>query len=236
MQVNSSKRVSNSYSDNRKSRIENPKWVGLIALAFTFAFGGAVAESQQPAKVHRIGRVALGGTPENSRRIDAFRQGLRQLGYEEGKDIAIESRYADGKPDRLNELMAELIRLKVAVIVTLGPTPTRAAKAATATIPIVMTQDSDPVGNGFVASLARPGGNITGLSTLAPEISGKQLELLKETVPKLSRLAVAGSFDDSGPRTIVKRDWTCRWAVKCTAAIPGRTGAQGYRNCIPSRK
>ena len=171
-----------------KKRAASSILVGVILLVVA-----AIAEAQQPAKVRRIGRVALGATPEDSRRIDAFRQGLRQLGYAEGKDIVIESRYADGKPDRLNELMAELIRLKVDVIVTLGPAPTRAAKAATATIPIVMAQDADPVGNGFVASLARPGGNITGLSTLAPEISGKQLELLKETVPKLSRLAVVGS-------------------------------------------
>jgi putative ABC transport system substrate-binding protein len=111
----------------------------------------------------------------------------------EGKNIVIESRWAEGKLDRLNDLAAELVRLKVDVIVTAGPAPTRAAKAATSTIPIIMTQDADPVGNGFVASLAKPGGNITGLSTLAPEISGKQVELLKETVPKLSRLAVFGS-------------------------------------------
>src|SRR5262249_32098735 len=104
--------------------------------------------------------------------------------------FVIEDRFADGKLDRLNEVAAELVRLKVDVIVTTAPAPTRAAKAATATIPIVMTQDPDPVGNGFVASLAHPGGNITGLSSLAPEIRGKQLELLKETVPKLSRVAV----------------------------------------------
>ena len=111
----------------------------------------------------------------------------------EGKNIVIEWRYAEGKLDRLPALAAELVRLKVDVIVTGGPAATRAAKEATATIPIVMTQDSDPVGNGFVASLARPGGNITGLSTLAPEISGKRLELLKEIVPKLSRVAVLGT-------------------------------------------
>jgi putative tryptophan/tyrosine transport system substrate-binding protein len=115
------------------------------------------------------------------------------LGYTEGKDIILEIRNADGKLDRLNELAAELVRFKVDVIVTRGSGPTRAAKAATSTIPIVMTQDPDPVGNGFVASLAKPGGNITGLSTLAPEISGKQLELLKETVPKLSRVSVFGT-------------------------------------------
>ena len=111
----------------------------------------------------------------------------------EGKNIVIEYRYAEGKLDRLPALAAELVRLKVDVIVTAGPVATRAAKEATKTIPIVMAQDPDPVGNGFVASLARPGGNITGLSTLAPEISGKRLELLKEIVPRLSRVAVFGT-------------------------------------------
>src|SRR5262249_9633833 len=137
-------------------------------------------------------------------RVEAFRQGLRQLGYAEGKDFVIEYRSADGKLDRLNELAAELVRLKVDVIVTAGPTPTRAAKAATATIPIVMTQDADPVGNGFVASLAHPGGNITGLSRLAPETSGKQLELLKETVPKLSRVAVLGTSTVPGQAILLR--------------------------------
>ena len=131
-------------------------------------------------------------------RIEAFRQGLRELGYVEGKNIVIEWRFAEGKPDRLPALAAELVRLKVDIIVTGGPTATRAAKEATTTIPIVMAQDTDPVANGFVASLARPGGNITGLSNLSPEISGKQLELLKEIVPKLSRVAVLGSFDLPG--------------------------------------
>ena len=127
-----------------------------------------------------------------------FRLGLRELGYVEGKNIIIEYRYAEGKLDRLPELAAELVRLKVDVIVTAGPSATRAAKEATATIPIVMTWDYDPVGNGFVASLARPGGNITGLSTLAPELSGKQLELLKEIIPRLSRVAVLGTSTTPG--------------------------------------
>jgi putative ABC transport system substrate-binding protein len=128
-----------------------------------------------------------------SARTEAFRQGLRELGYVEGKNIVMEYRYAEGKLDRLPALATELVRLKVDVIVTAGPAATRPAKEATVTIPIVMAQDNDPVGNGFVASLARPGGNITGLATLAPEISGKQLELLKEIVPKLSRVAVFGT-------------------------------------------
>jgi putative ABC transport system substrate-binding protein len=116
----------------------------------------------------------------------------------EGKNIVIESRYAEDKPDRLSELAAELVRAKVDVIVTGGSAVTRRAKEATQTIPIVMAQDSDPVGNGFVASLARPGGNITGLASLEPEISGKQVELLKEIIPKLSRLAVFGNSTQPG--------------------------------------
>jgi ABC-type uncharacterized transport system substrate-binding protein len=154
----------------------------LIALCFS-------AEAQQQKKIPRIGYLAV-NLRTNAFRSDAFREGLRDLGYAEGRNIVIESRSADGKVDRLNELAADLVRLKVDVIVTRGPAPTGAAKSATATIPIVMTQDPDPVGNGFVASLAHPGGNITGLSNLSPEISGKKLELLKEIVPKLSRVGV----------------------------------------------
>jgi putative ABC transport system substrate-binding protein len=131
-------------------------------------------------------------------RSEALRQGLRELGYVEGKTIVIEWRSAEGKLDRFPALVAELVRLKVDVIVTSGPLPTRVTKDATSTIPIVMAQVNDPVGNGFVASLARPGGNITGLSTLAPEISGKQLELLKEILPRLSRAAVFGTSTQPG--------------------------------------
>ena len=149
----------------------------------------SAADAQQPKKIPRIGYLVFAGTL-TTYRTDAFRQGLRQLGYAEGKDFVIEDRNADGKLDRLNELAAELVRLKVDIIVTRGPVSTRAAKAATTTVPIVTTQDPDPVGNGFVASLAHPGGNITGLSSLAPETTGKQLELLKEIIPKLSRVAV----------------------------------------------
>jgi putative tryptophan/tyrosine transport system substrate-binding protein len=153
-----------------------------------------IAEAQQPARVPRIGYLndsPLGSFPKI--RAEAFRQGLRELGYEEGKNIVIEWRYGDGKQDRVSDRAAQLVRLKVEVIVTAGAGATRSAKEATVTIPIVMTQDSDPVRNGFVASLARPGGNITGLSRLAPELSGKQVDLLKEIVPRLSRLAVFGS-------------------------------------------
>ncbi len=188
-------------SDNPKSktcpelcrRIQNRKWAGLFAIVVALTVCGAVAQAQQPKKVPRIGYLT-GATPDGqSARIEAFRQGLRELGYVEGKNVVIAYRYAELKPDRLTALAAELVRLKVDVIVTGGSGLTRAAKNATNTIPIVMAQDNDPVANGFVASLARPGGNITGLSNLAPEISGKQLELLKEIVPKLSHVAVLGT-------------------------------------------
>ena len=121
-----------------------------------------------------------------------------RLSYVEGKNIVIDDRNAEGKLDRLPALAAELVRLKVHVIVTVGGNSTRAAKEATSTIPIVMTNDNDPVANGFVASLARPGGNITGLATLDPELSGKRLEILREVVPKLSRVAVLGNSTNPG--------------------------------------
>jgi len=129
---------------------------------------------------------------------------MRELGYLEDKNIVIEWRFAEGKLDRLHDLAAELVLLKVDVIVTAGPNSTRAAKEATATIPIVMGLDIDPVGSGTVASLARPGGNITGLSSLQPEISGKRLELLKEIVPKLSRVAVFGISTQPGNAQALK--------------------------------
>jgi ABC-type uncharacterized transport system substrate-binding protein len=156
------------------------------------------AEAQQQTKIPRIGDLGGGSPSSYPARIEAFRQGLRELGYIEGKNIVVEYRYAEGKADREREIAAELAYMKVDVIVTTGPTVTRAAKEATVTIPIVMALDTDPVGNGFVASLARPGGNITGLSTLAPELSGKQLELLKEIVPKLSHVTVIGISTEPG--------------------------------------
>ena len=165
----------------------------------TFAFSAMLlalsfpADAQQPSKFPRIGYLT-GATPDGQLdRIEAFRQGLRELGYVEGKDIVIEWRSAEGKLDRLSAFAAELVRLKVDVIVTAGATGTGPAKEATTAIPIVMAQDGDPVATGIVASLARPGGNITGLSTLAPELSGKRLELLKEIVPKFSRVAIFGT-------------------------------------------
>jgi len=137
-----------------------------------------IAEAQQPKKVPRIGFLNASSPSSVADRLDAFRQGLRELGYLEGKDIVVEYRHAEGKQDRLNDLAGELVRLRVEVIVAGGTASAQAAKRMTKTIPIVMTNVSDPVSLGFAVSLARPGGNITGLSTLDPELSGNRLELL----------------------------------------------------------
>ena len=187
---------------------------------FRFALGAMLfalclpVEAQQPTNVPRIAYLAANFASAIADRTEAFRQGLRELGYVEGKDIVIEYRYAEGKLEHLPTLAAELVRLKVDVIVTAGPASTRSAKEATVTIPIVMAQVNDPVGNGFVASLARPGGNITGLSTLAPEISGKQLELLKEIVPKLTRVAVIGNSTRAGTAQMLKETELAAEALK----------------------
>ncbi len=162
------------------------------------------AEAQQPKKVPRIGLLGGGSASAIAGRIDAFRQGLRDLGYVEGKTIVVEQMWAEGKLDRLPALAAELVRLKVDAIVSAGPTVTRACKDANITTPIVMAFDDDPVGSGFVASLARPGGNISGLSSLSPGLSAKQLELLKEIIPRVSRVAVLGSLIHPGTAETLK--------------------------------
>jgi len=161
-------------------------------MATMFLATVSLVEAQQSKKIPRIGFLNALFPTTNPARIEAFRQGLRELGYAERKNIVIEYRYAERKVDRLPALAAALVRLKVDVIVTSGSQETIAAKKATNTIPIVMINVGDPVGSGFVTSLARPGKNITGLSTVSPELSGKRLELLKEIIPNLSRVAVLG--------------------------------------------
>jgi putative ABC transport system substrate-binding protein len=172
----------------------------IVFLAFSaLLFASCVsAQAQQSTKIPRIGWLTGGFLSVNTARQQAFRQGLSELGYVEGKNILIEWRGADNIRERGSALAEELARLNVDVIVTAGSGTARVAKEATLTIPIVMASDDDPVGNGFVASLARPGGNITGLSQLSPELSGKRLELLKEVVPKLSRVAVFGTSNNPG--------------------------------------
>jgi putative tryptophan/tyrosine transport system substrate-binding protein len=149
-----------------------------------------LAAAQQPKKVPQIGFLSSSSPSAVSARLEAFRQGLRELGYVEGKNIIIEYRFAEGMLERLPDLTAELVSLKVQVIVALANTGAVAAKHATQAIPIVIEAVGDPVATGLVASLARPGGNITGLSTLSPELSGKRLELLKEVLPTASRVAI----------------------------------------------
>jgi putative ABC transport system substrate-binding protein len=164
------------------------KAIVVLLVSLVLASVGLV-EAQQQAKAARIGFL-MASSPGADSRVDGFRQGLRELGYMEGKNIAIEWRYAEGKEDRVPKLAAELVQLNVEIIVTDGTNVTRAAKNATKTIPIVMASDADPVGNGFVASLARPGGNVTGLVNLLAGLSGKRLELLKEAIPGISRVGV----------------------------------------------
>ena len=150
---------------------------------------GAVAQAQQPAGIPRIGILGVSSSSSESARLEAFRRRLRELGYIEGKSLIIEYRFAEGKLDRLPDLAAELVQLKVDVIVATSGTATLAAKKAGVTIPIVFGVANDPVGQGLVSSLARPGGNITGLSNIALDLDGKRLELLKETFPKVTRVA-----------------------------------------------
>ena len=180
----------------RKGKLMRKNGFGLMLGALLFAFASMV-QAQQPTKVPRIGYLGSSFL-SSAERVKAFRQGLRELGYVEGKNIVIEYRYAEEKLDSEPALAAELVRLKVDIIVTAGAGATRAAKEATSTIPIVMSQDPDPVGNSFVASLARPGGNITGLSSVGADLAGKRLELFREILPKLSRVAVLGTSTNPG--------------------------------------
>ena len=162
-----------------------------VALALLLLLLAPLVASAQPAgKVYRIGVLLTTSQSFESTRIEAFRQGLRERGYVEGQNIIIEYRYGDGKLDRLPKLAADLVGLNVDLIVASGSQPTRAAQQATRTIPIVMTLVGDPVAGGFIASLSKPGGNITGLTQITTELSGKRLELLKDVFPKASRVAV----------------------------------------------
>jgi putative ABC transport system substrate-binding protein len=171
---------------------EKTRKLGVSVMAFVLTFGGAVAQAQQPKKVYRIGYLSQFEPARESPRSEAIRLALRELGYVEGQNIAIEYRYGEGKPDRFPDLAAELVRLKVDIIVAAGGSViVQAVKNATKTIPIVMMGGGlDPVKAGLVESLARPGGNVTGFTLLSGELGGKRLELLKEAVPKLARVAV----------------------------------------------
>jgi putative ABC transport system substrate-binding protein len=180
---------SNSSSDNLKSKIENRKWLGLSVIVFVLVVAGAAAQAQQLAKVPKIGwlfvRPAEGGYGR-----DMTRRALQGLGYVESKNITFEYRYADNKLDRLPSLADELVGLKVDLILAASANAAQAAKNATRTIPIVFVSMADPVVAGLVDSLPRPGGNLTGFTTIAPVLTGKRFELLSETIPRLSRVAL----------------------------------------------
>src|SRR5262245_34216635 len=181
----------------RQDATGNSKKVKVIGIAgfavyvLLFALYGS-AYAQQAMKIPTIGFLVEGfpSSVSDSSRIEAFRKGLREIGYTDGKNISIDYRFAEGKRNRLAVLAAELVQVRVDVIVTYGTVGTLAVKHATTTIPIVMTSSSDPVARGLVVSLARPGGNITGLSSVSSDLTGKRLELLKEVIPKLTRVAV----------------------------------------------
>jgi putative ABC transport system substrate-binding protein len=191
-----------SFSGNLKSKIQNRQSLGVSVMAFVLTFGGVVAQAQQPKKVPRIGYLSNNDAALESARSEAISVALRELGYVEGQNIATEYRYAEGKRDLFPEIAAELVRLKVDIILVSGNPPMRAAMNATKTIPIVMMgAGGDPVAAGFIESLARPGGNVTGITNLARELGGKRLELLKEAVPKLARVAVL--YDPAIPDSVV---------------------------------
>jgi len=179
-----------------------------IAVAVVLSLALALAaEAQEAGRIWRIGVLGADSLSAQAKEVEALRAGLRDLGYVEGKNIVIEYRWAEGKYDRLLNLVAELVALKVDVIVTTGGTPpARAAKHSTSTIPIVMTGVGDAVGSGLVASLARPGGNITGLSDAVPELLAKRLELLKEAIPRAERVAVLVNPDNT-PQTPLQTSW-----------------------------
>jgi ABC-type uncharacterized transport system substrate-binding protein len=178
-------------SDNLKSKIENLKLVGIFAIALIFAFGGAVVNAQQPTgKIFRIGFLDSGTASGSAALVDAFQQELSKLGWIKAKNVTIEYRFAEQRSERVVEFAAELVRLNVDLIVASGGVTPTAAKGATTTIPIVMTNSADPVGEGVVASLARPGGNITGNASLSPELNTKRLEVLKDAVPRLDRVGL----------------------------------------------
>ena len=188
----------------------------LALCAMLFALCDSASAQYPAGKIPRIGVLNAGASSSIPARLGAFRQGLRDLGYIEGQNIIIELPYAEGKLDRLPDVAAEFVRIKVEVIVTTGTTGALAAKKATSTIPIVMTTGADPVAMGLIASLARPGGNITGLTSVSTDLAGKRLELLKETVPRLTRVGILWNPADPGSTAVFKETetWPGRWGCR----------------------
>ena len=185
--------------DNARNEVRNEEGCGAInPVAVVLLALGVTAEAQQPTKIPRIGYVSPTGDPKApGLGVEGFRQGLRDFGYIEGKNIVVEYRFTEGKGNRNSSLVAELVQLKVDVLVVPGPGGTRAAKEATKTIPIVIVSQEDPVAAGFIDSLARPGGNITGVARFTRELSGKRLELLTEVVPGMLRVGILGDANSA---------------------------------------
>jgi len=200
-----------SFADGRRGR-----WLFLASLVLALLAAPLAAAAQPPSKIPRIGYLGADSPSAGAPLLEAFRQGLRELGYIEGQNIFIDYRWAEGRPDRFPTLAAELIQLKVDVIVTRSNAGVAALQQATRTTPIVVTGMGDPVGSGFVASLARPGGNITGFSSLSEELGGKWLELLKEAVPNVSRVAVLAVSQTSAQRTQWRKIQAAAQALKVT--------------------
>ena len=195
-----------------------------------------IVEAQQPKKVPRIGVISQGSLSSDARSIKAFREGLRGLGYVEGQNITIEYRYAEGVDERFPILADELVQLKVNVIVAHNTPATRAAKNATQTIPIVMEGVTDPVGTGLVASLAHPGGNVTGLSNVGSDLGGKRLELLKEAFPKVSRVAVLWDSANAGNAVWLAEMKVAAGPVRITLQPLDVHGADGFERAFSAIK
>jgi len=192
--------------ENLKSKIQNVM-VGFVALALVFALCVAAVDAQQPGKIFRIGFLDASDASSSAVRLKTFWEEVRRLGWVEGKNISIEYRFADERGnDRLRELAADLVRLKVDLIVCASTSTGLAAKRATATIPIVLVSSSDPVAAGLVDSLARPGGNVTGMSSLAVELNTKRLEVLKDAVPKLARVALLRTSQGVGTEELLLKE------------------------------
>jgi putative ABC transport system substrate-binding protein len=187
-----------------------------VCLLATVLLPAGLIEAQQPKKVPRIGYLDAGSPATTGHRVEAFMQGLRDLGYVEGQNIVIEYRWAEGKLESLPAFVADFVRLKVDVIVSSATPAIRSAKEQTSAIPVVMAGVTDPVGNGFVGSLARPGGNITGLTHIAPDLTGKRLELLKEVVPRLSRVGVLWNPNQPGQSLAYKESQVAAQMLKLT--------------------
>jgi ABC-type uncharacterized transport system substrate-binding protein len=212
-------------SGNRKSAIQNRKLAGILAIVFIFTMGGARAAAQQ--KIGRAGFLGFNDPIASKPFIESFRQGLNELGYTEGKNILIEYRWAEGHAERLPKLATELVALKLDVIFAAAASAIHAAKNATITIPIVFEMLADPVSAGFVKSLARPGGNLTGIAGLGTELSGKRLELLKEIVPGLTVVAVLANPRNPNFQSVLKESSTAASALKlrleiCEVEEPGQ--------------